>query len=274
MNKKLLSGIAAMLMTFSTAKADAIWSGPTSWNGNEIYAPTQVADNQKGLHKDPRWQMLGKEWGTNDGIAMFVDGNKIDLVNGVADINVGDEVTFEFNVHKVLWGVHTFDALKVWLDGEEFYADEWVFGETLNKPRTDRYHSTYSNYSDYVNAYQYDLFGKPQYFYNDNIIPRNGISLYHANADTTFSVTYTFEEAGEFDLLARVVCSSDLAGGHPGLNSKTYSENRDVFGINTQYTQGETEKFKIMVTSVPEPSMLILVGLSMLGISFVRPKRK
>lgn len=300
MNKKFLSGIAALLMTFSIAQADAIWSGPTSWDGKEIAKPSQIPDNQKGLHSDPRWQMLGKEWGINDGIDMFVDGSKIDLVNGVVDLKVGDEVTFEFNVHKTLWGVHTFDALKVWLDEEDFYANEWVFGETHKTARIDKTHNlqTYSDYSDNPNAYRYsydeakfpfiEWETKTKNVYDESEIPKGDFwsgnqvrnvkkleSLYYANADSTFSVTYTFEEAGEFDLVARVVCSSDLAGGgHPGLNSEVYRNDRSAFKLNQTYTQGETERIRIRVTSVPEPSVLILLGLSMFGVAFMRQKRK
>jgi len=299
LNRKTLSGIAALLMTFSLAQADAVWTAPTTWNGEEINQPNSVPDNQKGLHSDPRWQMLGKQWGVNDGITVLVDGQKIDPVNGIVDINVGDEVTFEFNVHKTLWGVHTFDALKVWLDDEEFYANEWVFGETLKSKRKDKIHETYSEYSDYANAYRYRYQEqasrgakwktKTKYVYNDSEIPSDGgwlklypkvnnleklESLYYANADSTFSVTYTFDGVGEFDLVARVVCSSDLAGGHPGLKSEDYRKNRSVFEKDKQYTQGETERIRIRVTNVPEPSTLILLGLSMFGVAFMRQKRK
>ena len=138
MNRKSLGAIAALLMAFSIAQADAVWTAPTSWDGKAINQPSQVPDNQKGLHSDPRWQMLGKQWGVNDGIGVLVNGQRIDLAGGIVDINVGDEVTFEFTVHKTLWGVHTFDALKVWLDEEVFYADEWVFGETLKSKRHDK----------------------------------------------------------------------------------------------------------------------------------------
>lgn len=274
MNRKSLGAIAALLMAFSIAQADAVWTAPTSWDGKAINQPSQVPDNQKGLHSDPRWQMLGKQWGVNDGIAMLVDGQKIDLTNGVADINVGDEVTFEFNVHKTLWGVHTFDALKVWLDDEVILADKWVFGETLDDLRQDKNHYTYSVYSDYENAYRGKFWGKENYYYGE-IEPcwlDERESLYFADKDSTFSVTYTFDNAGEFDLLARVVCSSDLAEGHPGLNSETYDPN--VFKKDKKYTQGETEGIRIRVTNVPEPSMLILLGLSMFGVAFMRQKRK
>lgn len=294
MNRKTLCGIAALLMTFSIAQADAIWTAPTTWNGEEINQPNSVPDNQKGLHSDPRWQMLGKQWGANDGITMLVDGQKIDLTSGVVDINVGDEVTFEFNVHKTLWGVHTFDALKVWLDDEEFYADEWVFGETNKTLRTDKTNNlkTYSDYSDNPNAYRYRYevinFSKwentTKNVYDANDVPKANFwsvrnvekleSLYYANSDSTFSATYTFNDAGEFDLVARVVCSSDLAGGHPGLKSEDYRKNRSVFEKDKQYTQGETERIRIRVTNVPEPSMLILLGLSMFGVAFMRQKRK
>ena len=282
MNRKTLSAIAALLMAFSIAQADAIWTAPTTWNGEEINQPTSVPDNQKGLHSDPRWQMLGNQWGVNDGIAMLVDGQKIDMTNGIVDLKVGDEVTFEFTVHKTLWGVHTFDALKVWLDEEVFYADEWVFGETLKSKRHDKNHDTYSEYSDYTDAYRYEykkwpMVTKTKCAYNQGEVPNGGKkleSLYYANEDSTFSATYTFDDVGEFELVARVVCSSDLYGGHPGYMSKDYRNNRDIFEKNKQYTQGETEKLTIRVTNVPEPSMLILLGLSMFGVAFMRQKRK
>jgi hypothetical protein len=260
LNRKSLGAIAALLMAFSIAQADAVWTAPTSWDGKAINQPSQVPDNQKGLHSDPRWQMLGKQWGVNDGIGVLVNGQRIDLAGGIVDINVGDEVTFEFTVHKTLWGVHTFDALKVWLDEEVFYADEWVFGETNNTVRIDETNNlkTYSDYSDNPNAWDY----------------KNNKSLYYANADSTFSATYTFNDAGEFDLVARVVCSRDLAGSHPGLKSEDYRNDRSVFGKDTQYTQGETERLRIRVTNVPEPSTLILLGLSMFGVAFMRQKRK
>lgn len=285
MNRKILSGIVAVLMIFSIAQADAIWTAPTTWNGEVINQPNQVPDNQKGLHSDPRWQMLGKQWGVNDGIGVLVNGQEVNLVNGILEINVGDEVTFDFTVHKTLWGVHTFDALKVWLDDEVIFADEWVFGETLKSKRHDKNHDTYSEYSDYTDAYRYEykkwsrsgLVTKTKCAYNQGEVPNGGKkleSLYYANADSTFSATYTFDDAGEFDLVARVVCSRDLAGSHPGLKSEDYRNDRSVFGKDTQYTQGETERLRIRVTNVPEPSTLILLGLSMFGVAFMRQKRK
>ena len=135
-----------------------------------------------------------------------------------------------------------------------------MFGETNNTVRIDETNNlkTYSDYSDNPNAWDY----------------KNNKSLYYANVVSTFSATYTFNDAGEFDLVARVVCSRDLAGSHPGLKSEDYRNDRSVFGKDTQYTQGETERLRIRVTNVPEPSTLILLGLSMFGVAFMRQKRK
>ena len=63
MNRKSLGAIAALLMAFSIAQADAVWTAPTSWDGKAINQPSQAPDNQKAgcivIPVADAWQTMG-----------------------------------------------------------------------------------------------------------------------------------------------------------------------------------------------------------------------
>jgi len=93
-------------------------------------------------HSNPSWQRLGTVWDSeasqklvdtsDDGVSWSVDGGS---TYGQDDILAGQTVSFKFDMYKELWGNHTYDHLKVWLDwdrdgfdsGDEIFLGSWNF---------------------------------------------------------------------------------------------------------------------------------------------------
>ncbi|MGA7828315.1 MAG: GEVED domain-containing protein [Geobacteraceae bacterium] len=95
-------------------------------------------------HADPSWQRLGTAWDaepgpkavdtSDDGVFWSVDGG-VNWDN--AEITAGQTVKFKFVMYKQKWGIHDFDAIKVWIDfngdkdftdvGENILKDQWNF---------------------------------------------------------------------------------------------------------------------------------------------------
>ncbi len=174
--------------------------------------------------------------------------------NSNNQIDVGESVTFSVKMHKSNWGMHDFDALKVWIDnapigGSTLYSNSFIWDFDV------------SNVNMTSNSYSYKAW--------------NG-------GDKSFSFNYTFATAGDFDLLASVMCSADLSGLSGPADGKPTSADwnawaTDVHGPGgSDVFQGETEIYRIKVYgAVPEPSTLALFGLSLVGIAGMRlAKRK
>jgi hypothetical protein len=173
--------------------------------------------------------------------ASFVDGNNNSI------LEIGENVTFSVVMHKTYWGVHDFDALKIWVDesdGANLMSDTgtWDFDKYVNNSK----HSDF----DY----------KPW---------KGGNKL--------FTFDYTFNTAGTYDFVAAVMCSADLTGvANPTstLNGLDWSSwNQDTYRY-----QGETERYSLSVAeNVPEPSSLSLFAFgltSIAGALFMRRKKK
>jgi hypothetical protein len=123
-----------------------------------------------------------------------------------------------------------------------------------------------------------------------------GYGDYVVNASKDFIFTYTFEEAGDYELTARVSCSDDLADvyndhewpypgktwgknakGKYGWIDKVTQNDWDAWTPTKYMWQGETEKYQLTVIeqSVPEPGSfsLILLGLASLAGAFLMKKK-
>ena len=222
--------------------AAVVISAQADWiPGTAIVAPSVIPESQEGFHNTPLWQILGNVWGENDGVSWSIDNG---ATFGTSEIIAGQDVIFKFDMYKELWGTHTFDALKVWIDDEAVYQNTWNFNR--------------SN-------------GSGNSFYTDN--PNDGYR-YYADAENSFFMTYNFAEAGQYDLIARVTCSRDLIGSS-NFNAGSYPntptpEQWEAFTTDRFYSQGERETYRITVKNVPEPTMLSLLGLSLLGLGFLR----
>lgn len=173
--------------------------------------------------------------------------------NSNNQIDVGENVTFTVNMHKSNWGMHDYDALKIWIDnapigGSTLYSQNFIWDFDVSDVNMTS--STYS--------YK----------------PWNG-------GDKAFSFNYTFATAGSFDLLASVMCSADLSGLSGWANGQPTQADWDAWAYDvhgpggSDVYQGETEIYRIKVyEAVPEPSTLALFGLSLVGFAGMRLSRR
>jgi PEP-CTERM motif len=170
-------------------------------------------------------------------------------VNSNSVLEVGEKVTFTVDMHKNTWGVHDFDALKIWIDdaiGTNLMSDTgtWDFDKGVD------------NSSHYV---------------YDNKVWTGG--------DKFFTFDYTFQTAGTYNFVASVMCNDDLRK----LANPTETVDQLDWNKWTENTvhpyQGETERYSLKVSKqdVPEPSSfsLMVLGLTTLGGAlFMRRKKK
>lgn len=181
----------------------------------------------------------------------FADANH----NG--QLNVGETVTFTVDMHKTNWGIHDFDALKVWIDSTP-----------LNPPSSTLY----------TNQFRWDF---------DRYVDNSNSSRFSykpwTDGDQLFSFSYTFLTAGVFDLTASVMCSADLSA-LTGKSQSTLATNNDWsrwtqdFHSRPGWKQGETERYQLTVvqTPVPEPETyaMMMAGLGLMGFMVRRRKAK
>ncbi len=208
-------------------------------------------------NKNPSWQRLGTMWDdesgplpndlSDDGVSWSIDGGSS---YGHEEIAVGQEVTLKFDMYKKLWGIHDWDAIKVWIDeGKDgtfdnedlVYADKWHF---------------------LTDAVDDGGLGGVRGSNNEDAMHSDGFSLYEADKTKSFYYTTTFDDAGEYWLRARVNCNADIRS------------DMSRMGAYGKIWQGETEDWKLTVRSVPEPGVLSLLSIGLLSfVAFRRKKR-
>jgi hypothetical protein len=172
------------------------------------------------------------------------DGDKI--------LEVGENVTFTVTMAKDNWGTHNYDALKVWVDKLP----------GIESP----YYGTQNFVWDYNGATDYN--GNSAYSYKD-----------WAGGTMSFSYSVKFLEEGDFGFAASVMCSRDLSGlnsaGTPDVPvSADWAAWNPNAHQNKSWLQGEDEWYKLTVSkSVPEPTLISLLGCGLLGLVFVRRRK-
>ena len=188
-------------------------------------------------HGSPLWQQLGSSPTVNDGVTWSINGGAY----GNATLAAGELVTFKFDMYKKEWGIHAYDAIKVWIDwnndkdftdtGEMILSDKWNLWTDSRNPN-----------------------------------PRGDSS---ANLLTSFYTTFVIpaNATGEFWLRARVACSESIGDG---------AGTGNMSGLTpTGYlSQGEVEDWKLTVSPVPEPSTILLLGLGLGGVAIMRRRLK
>ena len=203
------------------------------------------------VYGDTSWQNIG---GTS---YTFTD------TNHDGQINVGEKVTFTVDMQKTYWGIHAFDALKVWIDnssGTNLSINQfrWNFDPTHNNETATGWYVSPTG----------------QWVNNDSWKPWKG-------GDQLFSFDYTFTTAGSYDLVASVMCSADLSG-LTGISQTALETNNDWSKWNENFhslpgwKQGETDRyqFTVVASPVPEPQTyaMMLAGLGLIGFTVRRRK--
>lgn len=173
--------------------------------------------------------------------------------NHDGQLNAGEVLTFTIEMHKEHWGMHDFDALKVWI-GDEVYTSQWNF-------------STRASRADLNGAY-------------------HGAGLYYELPNQSFSFNYTASTAGTLDLYASVMCNADLSGlvfdgtfgSHGAPTQADWNAWTPTIHKNRTGLQGEDEHYQLTVVQqpVPEPETyaMLMAGLGLIAPLARRRKTK
>ncbi len=231
------------------------------------------SDDGKASHDTTKWQELATyDNGTktsNYGVSWSVDNGT--TWGQETNLYVGQEVQFQFNMHKQNVGTHYADFLKSWVDWRydgTFDADE-VIGFGYKELLTNETGNLGSNKPPKVEDY------------------------------TFLSGTFTLADShiGDLWIRSRVTCSHSLAASlgrnwedqwganDDHWNDFTKSSNYNPISANEYYGgfsatgnlhQGEVEEWQITVNAapVPEPATMLLFGSGLLGLAGIKRRKK
>lgn len=200
-------------------------------------------------HDTTAWQELANApAGDQYGVSWSVDGG---LNWGREDLYVGQTVQFKFNMHKENVGTHYADLIKAWVD--------WGQDGTFNSNDKVFYAEHLLSSEPVLGSWQKPSMPDLEYFSPE----------YHL----------TQAEAGELWLRALVTCTHSVVANYGGdWNSQwspQFTQNYDELLVPVgHYYQGETEEWKLVVHSVPEPSAIFLLGAGFAGLSATRRRSK
>lgn len=216
--------------------------------GVVLSAPVSAIPASYGsaTHDTTKWQELADPIaGDQYGITWSADNG---LTWGRDELFVGQTVKFRFNMHKKNVGTHYADLLKAWVDwgqdGAFDSADQVAYGE--------------HNLSDTEPAL------------GTNQTPSVPNVTFFSNE---FLLTAAHE--GETWIRARVTCSHSIVNAlgdnwNDQWNTYYTSNYENLYNPTGHYYQGETEEWKLTVSSVSEPTTLALLMLGLSGLVVTR----
>ncbi len=204
-------------------------------------------------HSTENWQQLGTHEQNTDGVFWSIDNG---ATWGHEGIQAGNDVTFKFLMHKKQNGTHYADYLKAWVD----WGQDGIFNDVEGSDNDD------------VVMFDKHIVGIQNELHPDHLPGTD-------TTDVFISDLFHIDDSmvGDLWMRARVVCSADLGMRWPdgrGIYPDEPSYDYDAaFNPTGHYGQGEVEEYKIVVSQVPEPSIIALFATGLFGIGFARRRK-
>lgn len=277
---KYIKSIAAsiILLGFSSLASATTCASKSSTSLDYGNATGQEAS---ACHSSNYWQRLGTEStrgddgveqnaSDNDGVSWKTSSDGGTTWDDNGELTSGGLVQFQFDVTRATSGNHKYDQLKSWVDWNQdgsWTEDETIISEKWYKDKDSQTDTTSQLYSDLNNVDRnWDRWGN---YDSGNTEGSYNWDLRKWNSDVTtqtfFSSIITLDiltPLTEIWLRARVVCENSLD-----------NHTNDMILLATGFhDQGEVEDYKLTVakalkpiTSVPEPSTLLIFTIALLG---------